>query len=162
MDDPFEYIFWGLAILVSILIPCLATCDSDHVKSPAKVTTTNTQSPRYQSEAVKTVPPPEASTNKWISDFLNDKNGRQEYQAPTRSSSRSVSPDDAYDEGYSDGYEQGHYDGSHGYSHGWGYDDSTDYYDYYETMYQEGYASGYDDGFYSGQSEYEVNEEEDY
>ena len=39
--------------------------------------------------------------------------------------------------------------------------DSSDYYDYYETKYQEGYESGYDDGYSEGESQYEDEEESD-
>ena len=44
---------------------------------------------------------------------------------------------------------------------GYGYDDSSSYYDYYDTKYQEGYEEGYDDGYCSGQSEYEEEQDED-
>ena len=70
-------------------------------------------------------------------------------------------PDDAYSEGYDDGYEQGEYDGRNGYSEESNYDDSNNYYDYYEERYVEGYRSGYEEGYYSGRSTYEKNHSED-
>lgn len=78
-----------------------------------------------------------------------------------RNTTNSFTLDDAYDKGYDNGYEQGCEDGRRGKSHGYGYDDSNDYYDYYETMYCEGYESGYDEGFSSGNSEYVDNEEDE-
>lgn len=53
--------------------------------------------------------------------------------------SSTFTPDDAYDEGYNEGYEQGKYDGENGECYECGYDDSNNYYNYYETKYEEGY-----------------------
>lgn len=70
-------------------------------------------------------------------------------------------PNDAYNEGYDNGYEQGEYDGRNGYSEESNYDDSNNYYDYYEEKYIEGYRSGYEEGYYSGHSTYEDRHSED-
>lgn len=66
-------------------------------------------------------------------------NNTLKYQ--NRQSSRQYSvftPDDAYNEGYDEGYDQGRSDGANGRSNGYGYDDSSNYVDYYEIKYQEG------------------------
>lgn len=55
------------------------------------------------------------------------------------------------------GDEQGKSDGSRGLSHGSGYDDSCDYYDYFETRYEEGYEEGDNEG----SSEFEGEDDEE-
>ncbi len=76
-------------------------------------------------------------------------------------SSSNFTPDDAYDEGYDRGYEQGKYDGENGECQECGYDDSNDYYDYYETKYVEGYQIGYEEGYNEGHSTYEKKQKSD-
>ena len=120
MDDYIDYFFYGIAILLSILIPCLATCDSDGSnKRTATESHSKTQGVVYQTQPIQSLPVSSSGQSSCAKEFFKEENQRQEYQAPARSSSRSVSPDDAYDEGYSEGYEQGREDGSHGRSHGW-------------------------------------------
>ncbi len=63
-------------------------------------------------------------------------------------------PENAYNEGYNDGYEQGLNDGESGYAAEENYDDSNDYYGYYEEKYQRGYADGYEEGYSKGKSVY--------
>ena len=74
-------------------------------------------------------------------------------------SSSTFTPDDAYDEGYNKGYEQGKYDGEKGHCYECGYDDSNNYYDYYETKYEEGYQIGYEEGYNEGHSTFEDEHE---
>lgn len=55
-------------------------------------------------------------------------------------------------------YEQGVKDGRAGRSHGFGYDDSSEYEDYFEVRYIAGYEEGYEDGYREGSDKFNENE----
>lgn len=69
--------------------------------------------------------------------------------------SKSLTPDDAYSIGYENGYQQGLEDKESGQSFEANYDDSNDFYKYYNTRYCEGYEDGYNIGYEEGEVEIE-------
>jgi flagellar biosynthesis/type III secretory pathway protein FliH len=145
----------NIILFIGVLF-MLVACDSNNKK------VNNQTSPYNHNNSVPNVP--QRNADYYQKQLEQQKLKRlleqQKYSNPQKRKTDSFTPDDAYDEGYDMGYEQGYEDGKKGCNE-CNYDESSSYYNYYETKYIEGYASGYEEGYSDGYRRYEDEDNED-